>query len=137
MGARMQKDLAKLTAILAGILSICLFIMGFLTISMQQQSAAGDVPPIAPTEKVEEPLLPSGSEAPDSEAPALEDDSKSATEEEAAEPVEPESAESDVEEAGPTEAEVEEAEAEPDTEESGGEAGEAEEKSSGADASGS
>lgn len=128
MGARMQKDLAKLTAILAAILSICLFIMGFLTISMQKESAAGNAPPISPTEEVEAPLIPGGDEA-----PVLEDDSTGTTEEESSEPAEPGATEGGAEEADATEAEAGEAGAGADTEDSGG----AEEKPAGDDTSGS
>jgi len=59
LGARMQKDLAKLTAIFGGVLAVCLLIMGFMTSGVRQQSvgAAGAIPP---TEKKEAPIEPSG-----------------------------------------------------------------------------
>jgi len=72
MGARMQKDLAKLTAILAVILAVSLLIMGFLTIEIQGQSAADQATPLpagaglTPDEPGDEGLVP-GPETPEAE----------------------------------------------------------------------
>jgi preprotein translocase subunit SecG len=73
MGARMQKDLAKLTAILGAILAISLLIMGFITTGSETQSfgaegSTGAVEPTSATSDVGEEGTPS--EAEPANAPA-------------------------------------------------------------------
>jgi protein translocase SecG subunit len=54
LGARMQKDLAKLTAIFGGVLAVCLIIMGLMTTSMRHGSVGSAGTAVPPTpEKVQ------------------------------------------------------------------------------------
>jgi protein translocase SecG subunit len=63
LGARMQKDLAKMTAIMGGVLALCLFVMGFLTKDERRQSIGeiGGSPP--PAEGSATPGTTSGADA--------------------------------------------------------------------------
>ncbi len=57
MGARMQKDLAKMTGVLGAVLAICLFIMGLIGAKTSPSAAAVDaVPP--PADQPEPPPSP-------------------------------------------------------------------------------